>query len=203
MSKKPSRPKIDRLVALQELCTAFGAVERTIYVPRHKAKRMETDVEHSYALAMAAMYLAQFYPELDRERLLRYALIHDLVEVHAGDTYAFGNADSLQTKHEREALALTQLERDWPDFSLMTDSIKTYEAREDKESQFIYALDKLMPVVSIYLAEGQFWRDYEITMTQLLGSKMDKVKISPEVEALYLELAEKLIANPHYFHTEN
>jgi putative hydrolase of HD superfamily len=69
----------------------------------------ENDTEHSYNLAMTAWYLAAYFPELDKNKLIRYALVHDLVEIHAGDTFAFGDAKHIASKSEREAAALNQL----------------------------------------------------------------------------------------------
>ena len=78
---------ITRLLELQRLLAAFSQVERMNHRKHADAFVPENDTEHSYNLAMTAWYLAKWFPELNRDLLIRYALVHDLVEVHAGDTY--------------------------------------------------------------------------------------------------------------------
>lgn len=64
----------------------FQKVERVVFVPQRD--RQENDVEHSYLLAMLAWQLAEILaPQLSKEKVIKYALVHDLVEVYAGDVF--------------------------------------------------------------------------------------------------------------------
>jgi len=107
----------------------------------------ENDVEHSYALAMAGWFLAPYFPHLDESKIIRYALAHDLVEIHAGDTFAYGEQQHIDTKKAREQAAAEQLSREWPDFPDLHEAIRDYEERADAEAKFVYALDKIMPAL--------------------------------------------------------
>src|SRR5487761_1693983 len=108
------KPDIHRLIEFQSLLHQFQAIERVTHVPGKFEP--ENDTEHSYNLALSAWFLAQYFPHLDRDKIIRYALVHDLVEIHAGDTYIYADQATIDTKKEREHAALLQLEKDWPDF---------------------------------------------------------------------------------------
>ncbi|MBL8032021.1 MAG: HD domain-containing protein, partial [Candidatus Doudnabacteria bacterium] len=110
------RPDLDRLIELQRLLQAFGSVDRVVHREHNGTMRQETDVEHSYNLAMTAWFIAPHFPKLDHDLVIRYALVHDLVEVHAGDTYVYGSREELASKHDREAAAASKLAAEWSDF---------------------------------------------------------------------------------------
>jgi putative hydrolase of HD superfamily len=192
-----AKPDIHRLFDFQDLLLKFQAVERITHVP--PTFRPENDTEHSYNLAMMAWFLAGHFPELDRDRLIRMALIHDLVEAHAGDTYIYADQATLDTKAGREAEALRQLEKDWPDFPELTGLIHEYENRGSPEAKFIYALDKIMPIMLIYAGKGHTWQREGITRERLHAAKKDKVAQSPAIENYYNQLHGLLIQNEHYF----
>jgi putative hydrolase of HD superfamily len=145
---------------------------------------------------MTAMYLAPHFPKLDVNLLIKYALVHDLVEVHAGDTYVFATEDVLSTKAEREAAAQQKLAKEWNDFPIMNTLIEQYEMKADKETSFIYALDKLMPVMQIFINEGYTWKQERLTLDKLHKHKKDKVSNSPEILFYYDQLIDLLKANP-------
>ena len=194
--KKP-KPDIHRLLEFQQLLQEFQAVERIVHIASQE--RHENDTEHSYNLAMTAWYLGEHFPELDQNTLIRFALVHDLVEVYAGDTYVFADQAHLDGKAEREAAAIKQLAAKWADFPSMLQTIHDYEQRTSKEAQFIYALDKIMPVMLIYLAEGRTWHEENISYTKLHTNKREKVKGSAIIEDYYRQLHELLVAQPRLF----
>src|SRR3546814_779410 len=99
---KIDRPDIHRLIAFQKLLVSFSDVRRASYLPDG---RHENDVEHSYFLAMAVWFLAPHFPKLNADKMLRLALAHDLVEVHSGDTFVYGDQEHIDTKPERERAA--------------------------------------------------------------------------------------------------
>jgi 5'-deoxynucleotidase YfbR-like HD superfamily hydrolase len=193
------RPDIRRLISFQRLLLQFQAVERVTHVAKGEAFRAENDTEHSYNLAMAAWFLSAYFPHLDQDKLIRYALAHDLVEIHAGDTYIYADQAQLNTKADREAKALRQLEADWPDFRDMTATIHAYESKTDEESKFVYALDKIMPILVIFISEGYTWQKEGITPERLDSVKRHKVRLSPEIAPYYDELYELLQKHRHYF----
>jgi len=191
---------IHRLIELQRLLVSFSQVERMTHRLQAGEYIRENDTEHSYNLAMTAWYLATWFPELDKNTLIQYALVHDLVEVHAGDTYIYGSEEEIASKEKREADALVRIESDWNDFTDMTDTIRTYEERQDDESKFIYALDKIMPIMMIYIHDGYTWKKNGITVDMLYKAKLDKVSQSPEILPYFKQLHELLLSRPDLIH---
>ncbi|MCA9328749.1 HD domain-containing protein, partial [Candidatus Saccharibacteria bacterium] len=179
---KPER-HAKRLLDLQDLLVNFSEIERLIYMPDGKhTDRKETDTEHSYNLAILAWYLCGSFPHLDRDKVIRYALMHDMVEIHAGDVMAIGRtAEQQATKDEREAEALNQLKSEWPDFSDMTDTIEEYEEQKDPEAVFVKALDKITPMMLQILSNGKTWKKYDILRSEVIQLKDEKTAPSKEV----------------------
>lgn len=191
------RPNIQRLLQLQELLLQFQGVHRVVHLP--VTREEENDTEHSYNLALTAWFLAAYFPHLDRDLVIRYALVHDLVEIHAGDTYIYADQAILDSKHDREAAALKTLIQDWPDFADMTSAITEYEKHQSEEAKFIYALDKIMPIMAIFLGKGYTWQQEGITLDRLHEAKRLKVAVSKDIQPYYDELYSLLEQNRHYF----
>jgi len=197
-----SLPKIERVIDLYRLVTVFNGIERQVFLPdsAHRTDRPETDTEHSYALAMLAWFVASKIDHLDTNKCVTYALAHDLVELHAGDTFAFSKDQNLHdSKEQREQAARQALKTEWPDFDDLHSAISGYEAREDAESRFVYALDKLAPMVLNVVAEGKAWLKHGLALSEVEAYKVRKVSVSPEVEQLYKELIGILEKHPEYF----
>ena len=192
-------PDIHRLLEFQQLLLQFSQIERVVDRKQHDKYIKETDTEHSYNLALTAWYLAAYFPELDRDTVIRYALIHDIVEVHAGDTYVYGEQAHLDSKVARETAALEQLQADWPDFPELTAHIITYEKHDTNEATFVYALDKIMPILQIYINSGHTWKQEGTTPTKLDAIKRAKVAVSPPIASYYDQLYELLTASPDRF----
>lgn len=190
------KPDLHRLIELQKLLLAFSQIDRQSHRKHNKGYINETDTEHSYNLAMTAWFLAPHFPELDRDLLIRYALAHDLVEIHAGDTNIFAPDDVIATKRAREMAAAKKLGQDWSDFPDIHGLIERYENRADNEARFIYALDKIMPIMLIYINDGHSWAINTITLEKLHAAKADKVALSPEIKPYYDELYTLLVQSP-------
>lgn len=187
---------IHRLLEFQKLLDQFSQVERRNHRKQNGQYIAENDTEHSYNLAMTGWYLAQWFPDLNKDLIIRYALVHDLVEVHAGDTFTYGSEAELASKEQREHDALLKLEQDWGDFEEMTKAIHAYEERSDAESRFIYALDKIMPIMMIYIHDGYSWNLDKVTVKMLYDAKIAKIKLSPEITPYFDQLHDLLLARP-------
>jgi putative hydrolase of HD superfamily len=194
-----NKPDILRLLELQKLLLRFSQIQRRIDRKQDEAYIKESDTEHSYNLAITAWYLCTYFPRLNRDKVIRFALVHDLVEIHAGDTYIYGPQEHLDSKKEREAAALRQLTADWPDFSDLTAQMEEYESHKSEEAKFIFALDKIMPIMQIYIAGGYTWRLEGVTLEKLHAAKIHKVAVSPEIKPYYDKLYELLTVNQHLF----
>lgn len=179
------KPSISRLIEFQQLLLKFRAIKRTVYIPPDN-EELENDSEHSYNLALSAWFLGQYFPHIDVNRAVILALTHDLVEVHAGDTFSYG-ADK-DAKRLREEAAQKQLAEEWPDFPELHEAIEEYESRSSEEAKFVYALDKLMPSMINYLDDGYFWKKHGITLDMFKHEKETKMPVSPEIYPYYHEL---------------
>ncbi|PIP73288.1 MAG: phosphohydrolase [Candidatus Lloydbacteria bacterium CG22_combo_CG10-13_8_21_14_all_47_15] len=181
------------LLRFSGLMNDFRRVTRVVHA--NGEDRWENDVEHSYQLAMLAWYLCEAGDlPLDSDIVLKYALVHDLVEVYAGDTYIYSDPEELQSKPERERIAAARLKEELPEFGELHRLIEEYEERHNEESRFVYALDKLHPVLNIYLNDGRTWKEKNITFDMMLAQKRDKIAMSPEVAVYFdaiLEILEK------------
>lgn len=179
---------IEKLLGFARMLNELQAVERVIRVKN--ADRWENDMEHSYHLAMLAWYIIDSQQlALEREKVLRYALAHDLVEVYAGDTYLFSeDKELLDSKPERERLAAERLAKEFPEVPEMHDAIFRYVRKDDPESRFVYALDKIEPIIKLYLDGGRTWKEMHVTLDMAYESKKDKVALSPEIKAYFDEM---------------
>ncbi len=179
---------LESLLSFTKIITELQTVERVIRV--RNSERWENDVEHSYSLAMLAWYILDTEKlSLDRDRVFRYALAHDLVEIYAGDTYLYSeDKELLASKPERERLAAERLRAEFPEVPEMHAAISGYVTKEDAESRFVYALDKIEPILKIYLDGGETWQKKGVTLDMLYASKKDKVALSPEIQPYFDEL---------------
>lgn len=190
-----------RLLELQKMLFDFTEIDRLIYFPDSKRiDRRENNSEHSYSLAMAAWFLCGYYPHLNKDLVIKYSLIHDIVELHAGDEMAIGRSEKAeQEKIKREQLALQTLEKDWHDFSDMTQLVHIYEQRNDAESKFVYSLDKLMPLLLNLLSDGKTWKKYKFSRADIFESKDKKIVLSPEVNEIWQVFRAELDKNEDIF----
>jgi putative hydrolases of HD superfamily len=178
---------LEKLLGFARILNELQRVERVIRVKDQD--RWENDMEHSYSLAMLAWYIIDVEKlPLDREKVFCYALAHDLVEVYAGDTYLFSKDQTLlNSKVDRERLAAERLVQEFPEVPEMHAAIHGYVAKEDPESRFVYALDKIEPLIKLYLDGGRTWKEKNVTLEMLYESKKDKVALSPEIKEYFDE----------------
>ncbi len=145
--------------------------------------RRENDAEHSWHLAVMAMILEEYSADkVDISKVLKIALVHDLVEVYAGDTFAYdvkGNEDKL----DREIMAAEKL------FGMLKDGqgdeIRAlwdeFEAKETPESKYANAIDRLQPLILNYLTNGHTWKLGDVHAPQIL-QRMDIIRTAtPEL----------------------
>jgi putative hydrolase of HD superfamily len=186
--------KIEDLLKFVAFTQEFQKIKRVIL--KKDTEEWESDADHSWQLAIVAWYIIdQEKLHLDLQKVIRYSLIHDLVEVYAGDTYVFGTEEEKQSKQKREAQALVQLARDYPEFTELHKLIHEYEGRQSLESRFIYALDKLLPVMNVFLDNGRLWKRNAVTYQMARDNKDEKIAMSKEVEKYWKEFIQILEEN--------
>lgn len=184
-------PSIDRLAELQQLIADFAKIERV--PPLADNGKLENDVEHSFGLAMTCWYLQpKIAPDLDLLKVLQHALAHDIVELHAGDTYAF-DEQALAGKDDRERQALSRLKDEWSDFPELTQHAEDYMDKIDEEARFVKAVDKILPVVMIELGlpNRNVWRERDITLAMERDNKVT-MHVSEYISPYYQQLIDWL-----------
>ena len=147
---------------------ALKRVNRRSYVTN--TDRRENSAEHSWHLAMACWSIAELFElEVNHEQLLKMALIHDLGEIDAGDTFLY--ADTRQDAHieERDGIARLQSERG----NAIADLSKIWEEQEtgnSAETQLLKVVDRLLPFLLNLNTEGKTWRELGVTRSQVAGA---------------------------------
>ena len=132
--------------------------------------RAENDAEHAWHMAIM-IYLLKEYAneEFDIAKAMIMALIHDIVEIDAGDTYAY-DSQGLETKDEREAQAAKRI------FGLLPEDqgeelkglFEEYEANETPEARFVRVMDNFQPLLLNNSNDGQDWKEHGIKKSQVM-----------------------------------
>ena len=128
-------------------------------------ERRENDAEHSWHLALMVLVLAEQAadPAIDRVRVLRMVLVHDLVEIDAGDTFLYDEA-ARRTQAAREAAAADRLfgMLDEPLGSELRTAWEEFEARVTPEAKFARAIDRAQPILQNLYTAGISWRQHGV-----------------------------------------
>ena len=134
-------------------------------------ERHENSAEHSWHLATMALILIEHAEEkIDLCHVLKLLLVHDIIEIDAGDTYCY---DELRTKDQsiREHQAAERIFSLLPEdqANTMGDLWREFESRKTPEAQFAVALDCLMPLLHNLHTKGKSWQEHSITMDQVIS----------------------------------
>ncbi|MDI5965005.1 HD domain-containing protein [Streptantibioticus silvisoli] len=141
--------------------------------PLLSAGRKENDAEHSWHLALMTLVLAEYADEpVDVGRVMSLVVVHDLVEIYAGDTFIY-DTEALRDQDEREQRAADRLfillpaeQGEW--FRALWDE---FEARVTPEARFAKAMDRLQPMLLNYGNRGGTWRTPGVTEDDVLARK--------------------------------
>lgn len=153
--------------------------------------RQENDAEHAWHMAIMAYLLKEYSNEpVDIAKVMLMCLIHDVVEIDAGDTYAY-DEEGLKTQKEREEAAKERI------YSLLPDDQKQelqaifdeFEERKSPEARFARALDNFQPLLLNNSNNGGDWKEHHVTAEQVYGRQRRTAEGS---ERLY-EVTDRLI----------
>lgn len=193
---------LEELLSIVALTHSFQQVRRKIYATGED--RFENDAEHSFQLALVAWYIMDKEKlNLDKGKVLQYAICHDFAEVYAGDVSFYRTKEEEQRKIDLEKEALEKLEETYPDFPTLTSALRAYEEKNDEESRFVYALDKILPMLNIFLDNGRSWHTNNVDFEKLYEGKRDKVSHDPVVQEYFILIVEILKNNPDLFPRKN
>ncbi|MCR5536686.1 MAG: GNAT family N-acetyltransferase [Succinivibrio sp.] len=134
--------------------------------------RKENDAEHAWHMTLMALILGEHANDanLDLLRVISLLIIHDLVEIYAGDTYAYDKS-ALSSQREREVAAANRLFALLPadQGAQMRSLWDEFEAWQTKEACFAHTLDNFQPVMLNAATDGRAWLEHQVRLSQVLG----------------------------------
>ncbi|MCI5946422.1 MAG: HD domain-containing protein [Oscillospiraceae bacterium] len=159
--------------------------------------RRENDAEHSFSLAIAAAVLAEYSNEpVDITKVMKMVLVHDAVEIYAGDTYCYDD-EGAKTKEAREKAAAEKIfgtlpEEQAAEYRALWDE---FERNDTPEARFSNAMDRIQPLLLNYSREGYSWKEHGVNSSQV-RKRFDIVKDgSAELGKMVDDLLDKAIEN--------
>jgi putative hydrolase of HD superfamily len=157
----------DQLAFLREIDRIKGIFRLTYLLD---ASRRENDAEHSWELAMMALVLAEYGPEgLDVPTVLTMVLLHDVVEIDAGDVSVYDTeARKAKANLERECAKRVFGLLPGDQGRAMRELWEQFEGRATPEARFAKALDRLQPLLHNYLTAGKAWREHGTDIRDVL-----------------------------------
>lgn len=166
------------------LCDRFKQVQRQNYLT--DGSRKENDAEHTWHLTLYALLLAdELDGKVDLLRTLQLLICHDLVEILAGDTFAY-DAIAQAGQEERESAAAAEL------FGMLPDDLRDrvhgwwreFEEARTPEARFARALDRLQAFTQNTVSGGKSWREHGVTRARTFGRMNEALAHDPAVRAL-------------------
>lgn len=139
------------------------------YKEKRSLPRRENDAEHSFSLAIAAAVLAEYSNEpVDVLKVMKMVLVHDAVEIFAGDTYCY-DEEGAKTKEAREKAAAEKV------FGLLPEDQsqefrelwEEFERNDTPEAKFSNAMDRIQPLLLNYSREGMSWKEHGVHSEQV------------------------------------
>lgn len=157
--------------------------EKNVFRQTHLSNhgRNENDAEHAWHMAVMAYLLREYSnEEVDIAKVMLMCLIHDIVEIDAGDTYAY-DTENLKTQKKREDEAKERIFSILPDdqkaeFTALFDEFEEYKT---PESKFAHAMDNLQPLILNNSNGGTDWREHKVTAEQVY-KRQSKTRLGSE-----------------------
>ena len=175
----------------------FREIDKEKFIGRQTyltdGERKENDAEHAWHMAIMTVLLAEYANEkIDVLKTVMMLLIHDLVEIDAGDTYAY-DEEGKKTQREREKKAAKRI------FGLLPEEQggklmalwEEFEAYETPEANFAHTMDNIQPVMLNDATDGKAWLEHGVHLSQILGRNK---KTAEGSEELWQYAYEKMIA---------
>ena len=160
------------------------SINRQSYIAN--GSKHENDAEHSWHMALMCMLLSEHSEQkFDILKTMSMVLIHDAVEIDAGDTYAYDEEGNL-SKKERELKAAERIFNILPEEQAkeMRALWDEFEEKETNEAKFANALDRLQPIILNHLTDGRAWREHKVKKSQVQNRCKNVGEASKEFGAL-------------------
>lgn len=165
-----------------------------------QSRRAENSAEHSWHFALMIITLAEHsnHQPLDVLRILKMVLIHDIVEIDAGDTFAY-DTENMADQHEREARAADRIFGLLPvdqtaEFRALWDE---FEAQETPEAKFAAACDRFHPMLLNCLTDGHAWQKHGVTQDRVLARNAHIAKGSTELWTYAVRMIDEAVSKGH------
>lgn len=174
------QPLIDYLLALDAL-KSVNRRNYTTQLSKDTPRRLENSAEHSWHLAMACWAVAQhFNLDVNHEKLLKLALVHDLGEIEAGDTFLY--ADKRSQAHVDERIGVEKLAamtgNPVPELLTLWDE---QETGDSAESKLLKVVDRLLPFMLNMVTDGGAWTDHQVKRFQVEAAQAFISEDFPEI----------------------
>ena len=167
---------------LEQQIAFFREIDKEKFIGRQTwltgATRKENDAEHAWHMAVMTVLLSEYAnEEIDVLRTMTMLLIHDLVEIYAGDTYAY-DEEGKKTQKRRELVAADRLFQMLPEDQgkKFREIWEEFEAENTPESRFARTMDNLQPMMLNAATDGKSWADRGIRLSQILGRNKNTAK---------------------------
>lgn len=147
------------------------------------SSRRENDAEHSWHIGIMAMLLSEYAVEKPNvERSVQMCLVHDLIEIYAGDTFAY-DAEGNKTKVERETQAANKLYAILPleQGNLFRSLWEEFDAMNTADSKFAACMDRIQPFLHNTLTNGATWVQGKVTEKDVINRMLPVKDFMPEI----------------------
>lgn len=163
----------------------------------HDGSRRENDAEHSWHLTLMAFLLSEYSKEdnIDVLKVMKMCIVHDIVEIDAGDTFCYDTVGSMD-KLEREQKAADRIFALLPEDQGMElrELWEEFDAMETPEAKYAAALDRLQPVLLNYLNNGGTWQEHNITKKQVIQRNGRIEEGAPELWEFASDLIDEAVS---------
>ena len=184
---------------LTQLFNFFREIDKEKFIGRQTyltdGVRKENDAEHAWHMAIMTVLLAGYADEkIDVLKTVTMLLIHDIVEIDAGDTYAY-DENAKKTQREREVKAADRIfgllpEKQGKEFRALWEE---FEAQETAESKFARTMDNIQPIMLNAATDGKAWVEHGVHLAQI----MKRNEHTAEYSETLMEYAREMFIQPN------
>ena len=176
--------RVEKIVSFIKEIEKFKNISRETYT---SGERKESDAEHSWHLAISLMLLEKDLEEkFDILRAIKMALIHDLVEIYSGDTFAY-DYKGRESKKAREDAAAKKL------FGLLPEDIEKewhelwneFEENKTKEAKIVTSIDKIHPIFQNICSNGKGWKEHNVKPEEIDNYKRKLMEHNKIIKEIY------------------
>lgn len=176
--------KLRKKVEFLKLIEKFKTIER--FNKTSDQSRAESDAEHTWHLVMMIYLLAEDFPGINQNHAIEIALVHDLPEIITGDT-SYWDSKTVRCKAKEESVAAKRLfkglPREWSERLILL--WYEYENKKTLEAKFVYALDKLQPVLQRLVSEDNGLIERRVGLNRVMKAKPSEITDDTDLSEIW------------------